>query len=131
MFFFSPLFFRSFCVIFFSWFHLSAFDLLKIRLHMILSLWIYFSFFKKQDISFVIIFHFFFYEFIPFSQYRSRVLYDIFSRSFFRVVLFMFVFSRCYVNLFRFFLGFIQIKFILKNKKYLFLNNIAGVFGLA
>jgi hypothetical protein len=30
-----------------------------------------------------------------------------------------------------FFLGFIQIKFILKNKKYLFLNNIAGVFGLA
>jgi hypothetical protein len=30
-----------------------------------------------------------------------------------------------------FFLGFIQIKFILKNKKYLFLNNIASVFGLA
>jgi hypothetical protein len=44
--------------------------------------------------------------------------------------MFVFDFSRYYSNLF-FFFGFIQIKFIFQNKKYLFLNNIADVFGLA
>jgi hypothetical protein len=28
------------------------------------------------------------------------------------------------------FLGFIQMRFVFQNKKYLFLNNIVGVFGL-
>jgi len=45
----------------------------------------------------------------------------------------MVFFSRCYTNSFRifFFVCFIQMQFIFKNKKYLFLNDIADVFGLA
>ena len=47
-----------------------------------------------------------------------------FNISFFKVVLFVFDFSRCYANLFIYFLGFIQMKFI-----FFFLNNIVDVFG--
>ena len=52
-----------------------------------------------------------------------------FNIIFFRVVLFVFDFSRCYANSFRIiFLGFIQMKFIFKNKKFSFLNNIADMY---
>jgi len=57
---------------------------------------------------------------------------SFFNIIIFRVVLFVFDFSRYYANSFRIiFLDFIKMKFIFKNKKFSFLNNIDDMFGLA